>query len=198
MKLTPVVAQLRDRVPFFARRVFGGIDWEALEDSAKLATPCAYVIVGDSDAERNKYQSLVAQDVTDQFDVVVVLDAPNGQDLERIDDVHMVRSLLSLALVGWKPMPDFDPIEFVGGQLILQNRARIVYRFSYLTEFQLGRGDAAGPAENWGDVVRDELPMIDGIKFELDAIDPIADKNLKYPGPDGRIEITINQEFTSE
>jgi hypothetical protein len=107
----------------FARRIFGGIDWEALEDSAKLATPCAYVIVGDSDAERNKYQSLVAQDVTDQFDVVVVLDAPNGQDLERIDDVHMVRSLLSLALVGWKPMPDFDPIEFVGGQLILQNRS---------------------------------------------------------------------------
>lgn len=145
MKLSPIVTAMRDRCLFFERRVFGGIDWDVLEEAGKLPAPSAYVIVGDDDPEPNKFQNVSAQDVKDQFEVVVVLEAPDQKSLARIDQVHDVRALLVLALVGWEPAPEYDPIEYEGGQLVLINRHRLVYRFPVAADVVLAR-DALGEA----------------------------------------------------
>ncbi|RFB73824.1 MULTISPECIES: hypothetical protein [unclassified Herbaspirillum] len=191
MKLSPIVAQLRLRCSLFAGRVFGGIDWESLEDASKLPMPAAYVIVTDDDPDPNKYQNVAAQDVKDGFDVCVVLEAPDNKTLERVDQVHDVRALLHLALVGWPPMPNYDPVEYEGGQLVLINRYRLVYRFSFSAGWTLGRTKGSDPPETWEEWQHDGFPRLEGIDIDVDAIDPMVDKNLKQQGPDGRIELTM-------
>jgi len=196
MKLTPIVTAMRDRCLFFERRVFGGIDWDVLEEAGKLQAPSAYVIVGDDDPEPNKFQSVSAQDVKDQFEVVVVLEAPDQKSLTRIDQVHDVRALLVLALVGWEPAPEYDPIEYEGGQLVLINRHRLVYRFSFSAGWALGRTQASDPPETFEEWRKDNFPPLEGITINLDAISPMVDKNIKPTGPDGRIETIMKKDFT--
>ena len=74
MKLNPIVAHLRATCPSFAQRISGGIDWDAVVESAKLALPAAYVIASADVATPSKAQNVTVQDITDQFNVVIVLD----------------------------------------------------------------------------------------------------------------------------
>lgn len=179
----------------FGRRVFGGIDWETLEEGAKLATPAAYVVITDDDAGDWLYQNEHKQDVEDNFDVCVVLSPPDERDPVKVDAVHDARRLLLLALVGWRPAAECEPIRYIGGQLLLVNRARMVYRFSFRTEWRIGRTVSSDPAETWHEREIDGLPPLEGFDIYVDAIHPMADKNQQYPGPDGRIEVTMREDL---
>jgi len=43
-------------------------------------------------------------------------------------------------------------------------------------------------AENYDPVIADDFCRVN---LDVDVIDPAADPNIKYPGPDGRIEVTL-------
>lgn len=187
MHLTPLVEHLRQYCPSFAQRVAGGIDWEAIEGSGKLPALAAYVILTDEDADTSRSANAVIQDVREDFDVCVVFSADSERGQGVGDQVDGIRRELCRALVGWCPGEDYEPIQYLGRQLLLNNRARAVYRFSFFTEYQLGRGLPSDPPETWQEYELDGLPALAGIDFVIDAIDP-ADPNLKRPGPDGRIE----------
>ncbi|QDH65235.1 hypothetical protein [Pseudomonas azotoformans] len=187
MKISLIVAQLRAYCPAFSARVSAGIDWDAVASSAKLSHPSAYVIAAGDDASANDVDNAIRQDITDLFDVILVLDSTDERGQEAADLLHDLRASLWKALVGWKPSTEYDPIEYGGGSLIFINRARVVYRFSFEAAFQLGRNRASEPAETWEEWKLDGLPAFEGVDVDVDFIDP-SDPNLQTPGPDGRID----------
>lgn len=187
MKISLIVAQLRAYCPAFSTRVSAGIDWDAVASSAKLSHPSAYVIAAGDDASANDVDNAIRQDITDLFDVILVLDSTDERGQEAADLLHDLRASLWKALVGWKPGAEYDPIEYGGGSLIFINRARVVYRFSFEAAFQLGRNRATEPAETWEEWKLDGLPAFEGLDVNVDFIEP-SDPNLQAPGPDGRID----------
>ena len=187
MKISLIVAQLRAYCPVFSNRVSAGIDWDAVASSAKLSHPSAYVIAAGDDASANDVDNAIRQDITDLFDVILVLDSTDERGQEAADLLHDLRASLWKALVGWKPSTEYDPIEYGGGSLIFINRARVAYRFSFEAAFQLGRNRASEPAETWEEWKLDGLPAFEGMDVDVDFIDP-SDPNLQTPGPDGRID----------
>lgn len=195
MKPSLVVAHLRDHCPIFARRVSEGIDWESLEGQAKFAMPAAYVIETDDDAQPNDLDTGVRQVVTDSFDVCVALPAVDERSGAGRDAAHIVRAALYLALVGWRPESHYDAVQYSGKSLLLTNRFRTVYRFTFSAEWQLGRNVDADPPETWHEWYLDGLPPLEGITINVDVIDPAFDKNLSHHGPDGRIEVTLKEEL---
>lgn len=194
MKISLIVAHLRAYCPVFSGRVSAGIDWDAVAASAKLSHPSAYVIAAGDDAAQNNLQNAIRQDITDLFDVILVLDSSDERGQEAADLLHDLRAGLWKALVGWKPGTEYDPIEYGGAGLVFINRARVVYRFSFEAAFQLGRNRASDPPETWEEFELDGLPALEGVDFNVDFIDP-ADPNLQRPGPDGRVEATFSVEL---
>lgn len=195
MKLSPIVAQMRADCPTFAGRVSAGIDWDAVVDSAKLALPAAYVIAAADLAGDNRTQTGVLQDITDMFSVVIVLESGDERGQAANDALHDLRAELWRSLVGWVPGAEYTPIEYVKGELLHISRARTVYQFSFIAEFQLGRNRPGDPAETWHEREIDGLTGFSGITFNMDCIDP-ADPNLQHPGPDGRIEVKFSGDVT--
>lgn len=194
MKISPLVAHLRQYCPSFNERVTGGIDFEAVANSTKLHRPSAYVIATGDRAGKNQTQNAVQQNIRDEFDVVLVLDTQDERGQEAADLLHDLRAELWRALVGWKPGAAYDPIEYAGGEAVVINRARVIYRFSFTAEFQLGRNRQSEPAETWDEHELDGLPPLLGLDVRVDFIDP-ADPNLQRPGPDGRVEATFSVEL---
>lgn len=195
MKLNPIVAHLRAMCPAFAGRVAGGIDWDAVVDSAQLALPAAYVIATADAASSSAAQNMILQDITDQFNVVIVLDTSDERGQADNDILHDLRAELWRALVGWIPSPEYDPIQYTKGTLLHISRARVVYQFTFISGFQLGRNLSTDPAETWQERELDGLPPLTGMTINMDCIDP-ADPNLQSPGPDGRIEATFSGDVT--
>lgn len=195
MKITPVVEQLRTYCPVFAGRVGGGIDMDAVKASQQLVRPAAFVVATGDDADDNDIDNGVRQVITDSFDVLVVLDAKDQRGQLAVDVLHDIRAALWRALIGWKPASEYDPITYDGGELLEISRALVLYRYSFVAEFQLGRSEAAAPAETWGELVLDGLSPLEGVDIDVDCIDP-ADPNLQSPGPDGRIEFQLKEDLS--
>lgn len=195
MKISHVVAHLRTYCPAFSGRVSAGIDWDAVANSAKLNHPSAYVIAAGDDAAPNELQNVARQNITDLFDVILVLDSTDERGQEAADLLHDLRAGLWKALVGWQPGTEYDPIEYGGGSLVFINRARVVYRFSFEAAFQLGRNSRTEPAETWHEHVLDGLPPMEGLNVNYDFIGPLNDKNLSESGPDGRIEFQTREDL---
>lgn len=194
MKITPIVAHLRQYCPSFNERVVGGIDFEAVANSTKLHRPSAYVIATGDQSSSSTSENVIQQNIRDEFDVVLVLDTHDERGQEAVDLLHDLRAELWRALVGWKPGGDYDPIEYAGGEAVVINRARVIYRFSFAAEFQLGRNRNSDLAETWEEHEQDGLPALVGLDFSVDFIEP-ADPNLQRPGPDGRVEATFSVEL---
>lgn len=195
MKLNPLVAHLRLACPSFAGRVSGGIDWDAVVESAQLPLPAAYVIATADAAAPSKAQNKVIQDITDQFNVVIVLDTSDERGQADNELLHDMRAELWRALIGFIPSPEYTPIEYGKGALLHISRARVVYQFTFFSEFQIGRNDPNEPAETWQEFELDGLPGYTGANINMDCIDP-ADPNLQRPGPDGRIEVHFSGDVT--
>ncbi|MDY0938217.1 phage tail terminator protein [Pseudomonas viridiflava] len=191
MKITPIVAHLQATCPTFAGRISAGIDWAAVALGDQLAHPSAYVIATGDLATANDLQNVVRQTITDRLDVVVVLDGGDKRGQESSEQLHAIRAELWRALVGWSPEREYDPMQYQGGALVQISGDRVTYRFGFAAQFQLGRNLESQPAETWHEAYLDGLPGFTGATFEMDSIDP-ADPSLKYPGPDGRIEVKFS------
>ncbi|TFF37420.1 hypothetical protein [Pseudomonas sp. RIT623] len=191
MKISPIIAHLREYCPSLDARVSGGIDLDAVSESVLLKNPSAYVIAADDKAGDNRAQNAVIQDIEDRFEVVLAMDTKDERGQQASDLLHDFRKELWRALVGWRPAAEYEPIVYDGGGLVLINRARVVYRFSFSAGFQLGRNLGTDPAETWHEHELDGLPPFTGATINMDCIDP-ADPNLQNPGPDGRIEVKFS------
>lgn len=199
MRISPVVEHVKRYVPAFEGRVAGGLDTDVVMGSAHMKPPAAYIIQAEDDAADTQSQTSYLQEIRDSIDVVVVLATRDDQGNLEAELLHEIRRQLLLALAGWEPDDGYDGLIYNGGDLVRLDRSRCVYRFSFSAAFTLGRAaydHAPGkPAETWEEYERDGLEPFAGVTLRLDAIDPMADPNLKKPGPDGRIEHEARMEL---
>jgi len=195
MLISPIVAHVRATCPSFAGRVTAGIDWDAVANSTQLSHPSAYVIATGDQATANDLETGVRQNITDEIDIVVVLDTSDERGQAANDLLHVIRSELWRALVGWSAGSDYDLMEYDGGALVHINRARVIYRYGFAAEFQLGRNSQRDPAETWHERELDGLPPLEGLDIKVDFIEPMFDKNQTESGPDGRIEVQLREDL---
>lgn len=188
MKPSALVDQLA-HCPSLVNSAVVGLDLAAIKQLTPQPRPTTCLLLTGDDAERNDLQNATRQSLLDRFEVFLLLDAGPGtaQALEQLDDL---RAELWRALVGWKPQPAHDPVEYAGGELLLCDASRVLYRYRFIAPFQLGRSSASQPAETWHERQLDGLATLERVRLDVDAIDP-ADPNLRQPGPDGRIEMTF-------
>lgn len=192
MKSTPVFNQLKVCCSSNFNLLMVSIDLPTLEGSGALFPPLAYVLPLADRAIRNTTQNTAALTIRDCFEVVLLLDATNPQ--QALDQLHDLRAEVWRALVGFKPGPEYNPIQYDGGELLSLDATRLLYRLRFFAEFQLGRNLPSQPAETWHERELDGLPSFTGVTVRVDAIDP-ADPNLQRPGPDGRLELTFSGEL---
>lgn len=196
MKVSPLVLHLRELCPMFGRRITGGIDWETIEQAGKMNLPAAYVVLTDESAEPSERATSICQEITEAFDVCVVLEQrPNDEKgLSVADQLDDVRLQLCRALVGYAPGKDYEPIQYAGRELLLLNRNRAAYQFRFFTSTQVGgRSDPTAPPETYEELEADGLPPLEGVDFGVDFIDPMVDPNLSPTGPDGRVEFNATE-----
>lgn len=198
MRITPVIEQLKARCASFEGRVAGGLDWNPTEASALMKPPAAYVIPTGDAADDPDALNVYVQDVRDAIDVCVVLKNVDERGQQVADQVHLVRASLWRALVGFEPDKHYGALLYDSGALVLIDRDRVVYRFRFYADSQLGNlsfGEGTSP-ETWHEVLLGGLEKLEGIDTRFDFIDPLADKNLAPSGPDGRIEIQTREDMT--
>lgn len=192
MKLEIIIQALRERCPSFANRVGGAAQFKLLPESAALPVPCAFVVPLDDNPEDNKSQNQVRQALTDSFAVVVALsNVADERGQGAAHEVDDLRSELWSALLGWRPAEEYDGIAYEGGSVISLDRARLWYQFEFSAETEIS------PENGWQNTELAGLPHFDGANFRADFID-IADPNLAWPGPDGRIEIEFESPVTGD
>lgn len=191
MKISPLIAAIRQRCPMFDSRVAGASEFKPLPENAKLGLPAAYVIPLDDNPDENRSQTDYWQQITDAFAVVIIVS--NTQDARgqsSVDAVEHARAELWRALLGWSPEEKYEGIVYQGGNLLDMNRAHLYYQFEFSARFELDQEDT----RQWDDLA--DLPPFTGIDatapergFGIDLIDP-------GNGPDGLIDMQfqINQE----
>lgn len=201
MKLSDVVSHLRTYCPSVSQRVAVAIDYAPGDGKVAFAVPALVVLPAGDDAEPSTAQNVSIQAVQDTFTVVMVLataDAKRGD--VTADVLHDLRAEIWRALIGWRPGPGYEPIEYEGGELIAMNRYATYYGLNFAAEFTIGwpGGLPAGKdPETWQEYELAGLPELERVRVEVDVIDPIADPNIQKPGPDGRVEFVLDEDFTS-
>lgn len=181
MKLTPIIAALRGRCPFFENRVSGAAQFKNLPDAGKMALPSAYVVPGDDSPGEQKSQTDYWQTLTEGFSVIVFLS--NSRDevgqWASFDAVHDVRNIIFKALLGWNPDDRGNPITYEGGTLLDVNRYELTYQFDFTVETELVVDDTRIPDEfNESDKIGD----LRTLAIDVDFIDH------ESKAPDGNIE----------
>lgn len=182
MKLDPIIQALRARCPSFSQRVGGAAQFRNLPENINLQVPAAFVVPLDDNPEPNRSQNGFRQTLKESFAVIVVLSNADERGQSSANAVHDIRQELWQALLGWQITEDHDPIEYEGAALLEIDRARIWYQFEFGTQFEIGDEDTYQHSD------LESKPDFEGVNLQVDIIDPAADPNLQYPGPDGRIE----------
>lgn len=201
MILSEVVAHLRRYCPTFAQRVAVAVDFKPDRGQVLLTVPAAAVMPGDDEAEPSSAQNVTVQAVRDRFVVVLIVataDAKRGD--ETADVLHHLRAEVWRALLGWTPGCSYEPIEYEGGELIGMDRSLTYYGMTFSAELTVGHAGglpADGLPETWQEYELAGLPPLDGLNVRVDVIDPIADPNVRKPGPDGRIEFKLREDVES-
>lgn len=184
MKLTAIIAALRERCPRFERRVGGAAQFKAIPDTGKLALPAAYVVPSEDAPGEQKSQTDYWQDLTEGFSVIVVLSNERDErgQWAAYDAVHDVRAELWKALLGWMPDPQGGEIVYAGGTLLDMNRYELYYQFDFTAKYEITEDDTR-QAEDVN-----ALPDFSLLSIDVDYIDPGT-------GPDGEIEHRLEMSF---
>lgn len=188
MNLNLVINQLRLHCPSFDGRVAGAARFKRLKEDANLVVPAAYVIYLDDNPSETSSLNDVRQRMVESFAVIVALsNVPDERGQAAINQGHeAIRAEVWKALLGWQPdKAVYNGIIYQGSHLLDMDRSRLWYQFEFGVEMEIG------PSDGWQQIELSQLPPFEGANIKVDYIDPAADPNLQYPGPDGRIEHEI-------
>jgi len=188
MNLNLVIAQIKTYCPSFVGRVAGAARFKQLDESANLPVPACYVIPLDDNPGERMSGNDVRQSLVESFAVIVALsNTPDERGQAACNTAHdTIRAELWKALIGWQPDQSiYRGVEYQGGNLLDLDRSRLWYQFDFGAYMEIT------PDDGWQGIELAALPHFDGLKINVDDIDPAADPNLSYPGPDGRIEHTV-------
>lgn len=187
MDLDLVITQLKTWAPSLGARVSGAAAFKRLKENTALATPCAFVLPLADDPQPAASQNAVRQYMVDSFAVVVaVSNATDERGQGAAATIDAMRGELWAALLGWRPTSDYDGVQYEGGSLQEMDRFQLFYQFEF------GAAMEIGPEDGWEQANLNRLPDFKTLHVDVDEIDQAADRNVKYPGPDGRIEHQVH------
>ena len=200
MKLSGIVAHLRQYCPTVNQRVAVAVEFEPDRGQVNLTVPALVVLPADDDAEPSTTDNVTVQSVMDRFMVVMLLaSADPKRGAATADVLHALRAEVWRALIGWTPGNGYEPIQYESGEVIAMNKSITYYGMTFGAELTVGHynglPDGAVP-ETWQEYQLANLPPLEGLDIEVDVIDPIADPNLQKPGPDGRTEFQQHEDLT--
>lgn len=147
-----------------------------------MPVPAAYVLPLDDRPQDASTNAGYRQPLDDAFAVVVAFANVDRRGQQALDAVRLLRKELWRALLGWEPDDDHGPIVYEAGQLVDFNRALLWYRFDFSAPTEITQPETRLGAD------MDELPTVETVSVQLDAIDPF-DPNRIQTGPDGRNEV---------
>lgn len=198
MMLSKVVEHLRQHCHSFEQRIAVALDFDPDRGQLQMDAPAAAVMPDGDDAQPPISQNVAVQEITDRFAVVLIVRTASKQRGDKsADDIHLLRAEIWRALIGWSPGDSYSPVEYVGGEVISMNRNITYYNLSFESVFTVGYFDGLPEGEmpeTWQEYELANLPELEAVDLGVDVIDPIADPNLKKPGPDGRIEFKLREE----
>ena len=193
MKPSDIVAHLRAHCPVLAGNVGAGINWDVIEKAARWEGLHAFVVPTDDKASPPQYDNALVQEITEGVDIVIVWPQKDEPGYAVADEVTAMRQALCRALVGWTPPGSADWLVYEGRGFLLTDRAKVAYAFSFSSLEVMGslelRSDPA-QVETWHEAELLGLNQLEGVDIDVDAINPMVDRNLKPDGvgPDGRKE----------
>lgn len=192
MKLTPVIAALRARCPYFENRVAGAAQFKNLPEVGKLRLPAAYVVPGDDSPGENKSQTDYWQELKEGFSVVVILS--NGRDergqFASYDVVDDVRQMLFKALLGWNPEECGNPINYDGGTLLDLNRHELIYQFDFSIISELTNGDNVTTIAS---SIQDAINAVPALPFTASSSAGVVTLTARHKGLCGNeIPVSLN------
>jgi hypothetical protein len=190
MRLSLIINQIKAHADYFEGRVAGAAGLTAVDAAKHLAEIAnmpprsAYVLPLADDPDGPMSNNDVRQTLVETFAVVCCLDnTVDERGQHAVDDaVHDVRAQLWAALMGWRPEPIYGLIGYAGGNLLYRDRSRLWFQFEFSADLEIT------PEDGWQATELAALPDFTTLHIDLDGIDPEADRNIQYPGPDGRIE----------
>lgn len=186
MDLDIVITALRLRCPSYSSRIAGAARFQILPEASKLAVPQAFVIPLDDSPSESRANNAQRQSMTDSFAVIVAIsNVPDEKGQAATATVRTQRTELWKALLGWQPTDEYNGINYEGGHLLQIDRARLWYQFEFGADMEIG------PTDGYEETALAGLPAFEGATINVDVIDPAADPNVQYPGPDGRIEFEV-------
>ncbi|MBL8659385.1 MAG: hypothetical protein JNM75_06475 [Rhodospirillales bacterium] len=130
MKTTPIIDRLKDQVAAFGARVAGTASLEGAAET-DLAVPHAFVLaLGDHAEPDALLGTATVQTVTETFRVIVCVantsDERGQTAADRIDDL---RAQILAALIGFGADGRYSRIEYLGGDFVDLDRARLWWQF---------------------------------------------------------------------
>ncbi|MBI0275664.1 hypothetical protein I6H07_07410 [Hafnia alvei] len=178
MNLRLVIDALRERILDFGGRVYGAAEFAPINAVGQTAIPAAWVVPMHDQTHPQKSQTDYWQNCDDCFSVIVVLSNQSDElGFDAVNNaIHVIRSKLFGALLGWRPAPEYTRgIEYVGGILMDMNRAVMYYKFDFMGSFEITE------EMTWQFIELSELPFLETVHVNVDLLDPGS-------GPDGTIE----------
>jgi hypothetical protein len=192
MKLSLIINALKQRVPEFQGRVAGAAEFDNLPEIGNLTLPAAWVIPMSAEPGEPMSANDTRQALVEVFGVVVALsNTPDERgQAAAYDAVDTMQAALWRALLGWRPTLDHNGIYYEGGALLGRDRSRLWWRYEFAAYSEIS------PSDGWQGVELAALLDLETVEISVDDIDPAADANLQYPGPDGRIEHAVTIDLT--
>lgn len=177
------IAYLRDAVPALGGRVFGTASQEAGIDEQFATVPAAAILLLKDWATSNDGDWDIAQTVTSEIGVLLVLDnrADRLGAVATDQALDTWRSALWDALLAWQPSPCDGPYEYAGSEHRHMDGARLWHLFKFRTQRSLGdRRPLRNPEAA-------DLGSFASFRPGWDLADPRPDPAAP-PGPDGVLE----------
>lgn len=132
MQLAPLIARIDVRMPTLTH--ITAASSVPLAIAALKTYPSACVVMPRGNAGKNSLVNAVNQHVDDSF--AVILAVKNVRDMQGVAaaaEMDTLRPLLSAALLGWTFDAAYEPIEYVGYQLVAYQDGLLFWSDHFLT-----------------------------------------------------------------
>lgn len=187
MKLSTVIAALRQRCPSLGARVFGVAEFDALLGHEVMPElPAAFVLPLEDELIGAYHSHTIVVELRERIAVVVAIAQSDPRGQAAYDAVHDLRAEIWAALLGWVPEGSDRALVYEGGEPLDMTRERLLYQLDFFAETKIDAEFDGFPGSPAGQTGQGDFAEAG---LAVDVIDPAADPNLASPGPDGRVEV---------
>lgn len=124
--------RLRAQITAF-KEVAGAADLSSIL-TGRVSAPGCYIFTERDKADANNLLNGVSQRIVESMAIVtVVRNVRDARGTDADDENKALRKLVSTALLNWVASPEYEPMEYGGGQLISFSNGFHFYKSTYLS-----------------------------------------------------------------